>query len=46
MTLKGQFPDYSRKFFMRVGARTTKSFSVTNRYNCTTIKEVTAIERN
>ena len=43
---KGQFPDYSRKFFLRVGARTTKSFSGTNRYNYTTIKEVTTIARN
>ena len=43
---KGQFPDYSRKFFLRVGARTTKSFSGTNRYNYTTIKEITTIARN
>lgn len=42
---KGQFPEYSRKYFLRVGARTTKKFSGTNRYNYTTIKEITTIER-
>ncbi|MEG0560373.1 MAG: DUF3823 domain-containing protein [Muribaculaceae bacterium] len=42
---KGQFPTYSRKFFLRVGARTTKKFSGTNRYNYTTIKEITTIAR-
>lgn len=42
---KGQFPEYSRKYFLRVGARTTKKFSGTNRYNYTTIKEITTIGR-
>ena len=42
---KGQFPEYSRKYFLRVGARTTKKFSGVNRYNYTTIKEITTIER-
>ena len=43
---KGQFPEYSRKFFLRVGARTTKKFSGTNRYNYTTVKEITTIKRD
>lgn len=42
---KGEFPTYSRKFFLRVGARTTMKFSGTNRYNYTTIKEITTIAR-
>lgn len=42
---KGQFPEYSRKYFLRVGARTTMKFSGTNRYNYTTIKEITTIAR-
>lgn len=42
---KGQFPEYSRKYFLRVGARTTMNFSGTNRYNYTTIKEITTIAR-
>lgn len=43
---KGQFPEYSRKFFLRVGARTTMTFSGVNRYNYSTIKEITTIARN
>lgn len=39
------FPSYSRKYFLRVGARTTKSFSGVNRYNYSTIKEITSIAR-
>lgn len=42
---KGQFPEYSRKFFLRVGARTTMKFSGTNRYNYTTVKEITSTAR-
>lgn len=42
---KGQFPEFSRKFFLRVGARTTKKFSGTNCYNYTTVKEITTIAR-
>lgn len=42
---KGQFPEYSRKFFLRVGARTTMKFSGTNRYNYTTVKEITTTAR-
>lgn len=42
---KGQFPEYSRKFFLRVGARTTMKFSGTNRYNYTTVKEITTLAR-
>lgn len=42
---KGQFPEYSRKFFLRVGARTTMKFSGTNRYNYTTVKEITTVAR-
>lgn len=42
---KGEFPTYARKFFLRVGARTTKKFSGTNRYNYTTIKEITTTAR-
>lgn len=34
------FPDYERKFFLRFGARTAKSFDGTNRYNYSTIKEI------
>ena len=43
---KGQFPEYSRKFFLRAGARTTKKFSGTNRYNYTAVKEITTIKRD
>lgn len=42
---KGQFPAYSRKFFLRAGARTTMRFSGTNRYNYTTVKEIATIAR-
>lgn len=42
---KGQFPAYSRKFFLRAGARTTMKFSGTNRYNYTTVKEITTPAR-
>lgn len=36
-----KFPTYERKFFLRFGARTTMSFEGTNRYNYSTIKEIT-----
>lgn len=39
------FPDL-RKFFLRAGARTTKKFSGTNRYNYTAVKEITTIKRD
>lgn len=34
------FPDYSRKYFFRFGARSQISFDATNRYNYTDVKEV------
>ena len=34
------FPTYERKYFLRFGARTTRQFDGTNRYNYTTIKEL------
>jgi len=39
------FPAYSRKYFLRFGARTTRQFDGTNRYNYTTVKEITTIAR-
>lgn len=36
-----EFPDFSRKYFFRFGARTEVTFDATNRYNYTDIKEVT-----
>lgn len=35
------FPTYERKYFLRFGARTTCQFDGVNRYNYTTIKEIT-----
>jgi hypothetical protein len=35
------FPSYSRKYFLRVGARINKQVNSTNVYNYTTIKEIT-----
>jgi hypothetical protein len=35
------FPAYSRKYFLRVGARTSKQVNSTNVYNYTTVKEIT-----
>lgn len=35
------FPDYSRKYFLRVGARINKQVNATNVYNYSTIKEIT-----
>jgi hypothetical protein len=35
------FADYSRKYFFRVGVRSTITFDATNRYNYTDIKELT-----
>jgi hypothetical protein len=35
------FPAYSRKYFLRVGARISKQVNSTNVYNYTTIKEIT-----
>lgn len=35
------FPDYSRKYFLRVGARINKQVNSTNVYNYTTVKEIT-----
>lgn len=34
------FPTYERKYFLRFGARTTRVFDGTNRYNYTDIKEI------
>lgn len=39
------FPSYSRKFFLRFGARTNIQFGGTNRYNYTNVKEITTIAR-
>lgn len=35
------FPEYSRKYFLRVGARINKQVNSTNVYNYSTIKEIT-----
>lgn len=35
------FPDYERKYFLRVGARINKQVNSTNVYNYTTVKEIT-----
>jgi hypothetical protein len=35
------FPDYSRKYFLRVGARINKQVNSTNVYNYTAVKEIT-----
>ena len=35
------FPGYSRKYFLRVGARINKQVNSTNVYNYTTVKEIT-----
>ncbi len=35
------FPDYARKYFLRVGARINKQVNSTNVYNYTTTKEIT-----
>ena len=35
------FPDYSRKYFLRVGARINKQVNSTNVYNYSTVKEIT-----
>lgn len=34
------FPDYSRKYFLRIGARINKQVNSTNVYNYTTVKEI------
>ncbi len=34
------FPDYSKKYFLRVGARINKQVNSTNVYNYTTVKEI------
>ncbi len=39
------FPAYSRKYFLRFGARTNIRFDGTNRYNYTTVKEITTLAR-
>jgi hypothetical protein len=36
-----KFPGYSRKYFIRVGARINKQVNSTNVYNYTTVKEIT-----
>jgi hypothetical protein len=36
-----KFPDYARKYFLRVGARINKQVNSTNVYNYSTIKEIT-----
>ncbi|HYF69193.1 MAG TPA: DUF3823 domain-containing protein [Ohtaekwangia sp.] len=38
------FPEYSRKYFLRVGARINKQVNSTNVYNYTTIKEITTLK--
>jgi hypothetical protein len=38
------FPDYSRKYFLRVGARINKQVNSTNVYNYSTVKEITTNE--
>ncbi len=35
------FPDYSRKYFLRVGTRINKQVNSTNVYNYSTVKEIT-----
>jgi hypothetical protein len=35
------FPSYSRKYFLRVGARINKQVNATNVYNYSTVKEIT-----
>jgi hypothetical protein len=35
------FPDYSRKYFLRVGARINRQVNSTNVYNYSTVKEIT-----
>nr|WKN35601.1 DUF3823 domain-containing protein [Tunicatimonas sp. TK19036] len=35
------FPDYTRKYFLRVGARIDKQVNSTNVYNYTSVKEIT-----
>lgn len=35
------FPDYSRKYFFRLGVRSEVTFDATNRYNYTEVKELT-----
>ena len=39
------FPNYSRKYFLRVGARTNIQVNSTNVYNYTTVKEITTPNR-
>lgn len=40
------FPDYSRKYFFRFGARSQVSFDATNRYNYTETREVLIPQKN
>ncbi len=35
------FPEYTRKYFLRVGARINKQVNSTNVYNYSTVKEIT-----
>lgn len=39
------FPNYERKYFLRFGVRTTRQFDGVNRYNYTTVKEITSPAR-
>lgn len=39
------FPTYSRKYFLRFAAKTTKDFSGVKRYNYSTVKEITTQAR-
>lgn len=41
ITTKSAFPAYSRKYFLRVGARIDKQVNSINVYNYTTVKEIT-----
>lgn len=39
------FPTYSRKYFLRFAAKTTKDFSGVKRYNYSTVKEISSLPR-
>lgn len=39
------FPNYERKYFLRFGVRTTRQLDGVNRYNYTTVKEITSPAR-
>jgi hypothetical protein len=39
------FPSYSRKYFLRAGARINKQVNAVNIFNYSSIKEITTIAR-